>query len=156
MQKPLGTSSGKNIKSCRIFHNESNKIGFAFFRFFYDFLRNLQEPAKALILFQIQLCSQVPGSFGFLTYVPLLCGKTLRKECGFAMGPLGARRRRSGQIPANCRPGPAGRGRGRDPGSLGADSLARTGWGGTGEMGRRRPRAVASVACRAGEVGRRG
>jgi hypothetical protein len=32
--KILGTSSGKNNKSCRIFHAESNKIWLAFFWFF--------------------------------------------------------------------------------------------------------------------------
>jgi hypothetical protein len=40
MQKLSGTSLGKNNKSCGIFHHESKKIGFAFFRFLYDFLRN--------------------------------------------------------------------------------------------------------------------
>jgi hypothetical protein len=43
MQKLSGTSSGKNNKSCGIFHHESNKIGFAFFlifvRFFMQFIR---------------------------------------------------------------------------------------------------------------------
>jgi hypothetical protein len=86
-------------------------------------------------------------------YVPLLCGKALKRNYGFAMGPLGAGRRRSGQIPANRRPRPAGRGRGRDPGSLGADSLACLGRGGTGKIGRRRPGTVAAATCRAGEVG---
>jgi hypothetical protein len=76
------------------------------------------------------LCSKVPGSFRFLTYVPLLGGKALKKNGGFAMGPLGAGRRRSGQIPANRRPGPAGRGRGRVLGSVGTDSRARSGRGG--------------------------
>jgi hypothetical protein len=46
MQKLSGTSSGKNNKSCRIFHIESNKIGFSFFWFFYVFLRILQDSAK--------------------------------------------------------------------------------------------------------------
>jgi hypothetical protein len=46
MQKLSGTSSGKNNKSCNIFHQESKKIGFAFFLFSYDFLRNLQEAGK--------------------------------------------------------------------------------------------------------------
>jgi hypothetical protein len=31
MPKILGNSSSKNNKSCRMFYNESNKIGFAFF-----------------------------------------------------------------------------------------------------------------------------
>jgi hypothetical protein len=46
MQKLTGTSSCKNNKSCGIFYNESNKIGLAFFSFFYDVLYNLQETAK--------------------------------------------------------------------------------------------------------------
>jgi hypothetical protein len=33
MQKQTGTSSGKNNKSCGVFHHEPNKIGFAFFPF---------------------------------------------------------------------------------------------------------------------------
>jgi hypothetical protein len=43
MQKLTGISSGKNNKSCRIIHHESNKIGFAFFRFstiFYAIYKN--------------------------------------------------------------------------------------------------------------------
>jgi hypothetical protein len=46
MQKLSRISSGQNNKSCRIIHHESKKIGFAFFRFFCDFLRNLQESAN--------------------------------------------------------------------------------------------------------------
>jgi hypothetical protein len=48
MQKLSGTSSGKNNKSCGIFHRESNIIEFAFFRFFYDFIWILHESAKWL------------------------------------------------------------------------------------------------------------
>jgi hypothetical protein len=46
MQKLSGTSSGKNNKSCRIFHLQSNKIGFAFFQFYYDFIWILQDSTK--------------------------------------------------------------------------------------------------------------
>jgi hypothetical protein len=46
MQKLKGISSGQNNKSCGIIHNEANKIGFTFFRFFCDFLSNLQESGK--------------------------------------------------------------------------------------------------------------
>jgi hypothetical protein len=52
MQKLTGIGSGKNNKSCWIFHHKYNKIGFEFFWFFYDFLRILQLSAKALILFK--------------------------------------------------------------------------------------------------------
>jgi hypothetical protein len=55
MQKLSGTSSGKNNKSCGIFHHESNKTKFAFFWFVYNFLRNLQESAKCTLLFELQL-----------------------------------------------------------------------------------------------------
>jgi hypothetical protein len=48
MQKLSRTSSGKNNKTSGIFHQESNKIEFAFFQIFYDFLCNLQESAKWL------------------------------------------------------------------------------------------------------------
>jgi hypothetical protein len=45
------------------------------------------------------------------------------------MSSPGAGRRRSGQIPANRRPGPAGRGRGMDLGPLGVDFRVRLGAG---------------------------
>jgi hypothetical protein len=43
LPKVLRNSSGKNNKSCRFFYKKSNKIGFAFLCFFYDFLRILQD-----------------------------------------------------------------------------------------------------------------
>jgi hypothetical protein len=52
MQKLSATTPGKNNKSCGIFHNESNKIDFAFFWFSYNFLHNVQESAKALYYFR--------------------------------------------------------------------------------------------------------
>jgi hypothetical protein len=73
MQKLSGISSGQNNKSCSIIHHESNKIGLAFFCFFYDFLRNLQESANSLLLFQLRFCREALG-----------------KKFFFAMSPLGA------------------------------------------------------------------
>jgi hypothetical protein len=58
MQKLSGISSGKNNKSCGIFHNESKKFGFAFFRFFCNFLCNLQEIAKALLLLELPIAGR--------------------------------------------------------------------------------------------------
>jgi hypothetical protein len=100
MQKLTGISSGRNNKSFRIIHHESKKIGFIFLLFFCAFLRNLQETAKTQTLFQLQFCSQA-----------------LEKNYLFAMWSLAAGQRRSGQIPANRRPGPAGHGRGRVSGA---------------------------------------
>jgi hypothetical protein len=48
----------QNNKSFRIIHNGSNKIGFAVFRFFYDFLRNLQEAAKTVLLFELPIAGR--------------------------------------------------------------------------------------------------
>jgi hypothetical protein len=45
-------------KSCCILHNESNKFGFAFLRFFYNFIRILQVSAKSVTLFKKQLTSR--------------------------------------------------------------------------------------------------
>jgi hypothetical protein len=100
MQKLSGISSGKNNKSCRIIHHESNKICFAFFWFFYDFLRNLQETAKSLY---------------YLSYP--FAVRPSKRSWSLQCGPWAAGQRRSGQILANHRPGPAGHGQGRNPGS---------------------------------------
>jgi hypothetical protein len=69
------------------------------------------------------------------------------------MRSLGAGRRRSGQIPANRRPGPAERRRGRGLGSLGADFRARLGRGGAGEAGAPAARRGGRRGLRADEVG---
>jgi hypothetical protein len=74
MQKLTGISSGQNNKSCRIIHNGCNNIGFAFFC---DFIRNLQESANSLLLFQFTFCNEA-----------------LEIKRFFAMWPLGAAGRR--------------------------------------------------------------
>jgi hypothetical protein len=81
MQKLSGTSSGKNNKGCGVFHHESKTNGFAFFCFFYDFSRNLQATAKALLLFELPFRSEALGN--------IFC---------FAMWPLG---RPAGAVGAN-------------------------------------------------------
>jgi hypothetical protein len=95
MQKLAGISPGQNNKSCRIIHHEANKIGYTFFWFFCDFLRNLQESANSLLLFQFTFCNEA-----------------LELKKFFAMWPLGAAGRRglanSGELACAC-----GRGRGR-------------------------------------------
>jgi hypothetical protein len=48
LPKILGNSFGKNNNSCRIFYIKSNKSGFAFFWFFYNFLRIFKVSAKAI------------------------------------------------------------------------------------------------------------
>jgi hypothetical protein len=96
IQTLTGISSGKNNKSCGIFHNEPKKIGFAFFRFFYNFLHNLQETAKSLYYWSYPFAVRPLKRF-----FPLQCS------------PWAAGQRRSGQIPANRQLGLAGHGLGR-------------------------------------------
>jgi hypothetical protein len=55
MQKLTGISSCKNNKSCSIIHSGFNKIGFTFFC---DFLRNLQEAAKTVLLFELPIAGR--------------------------------------------------------------------------------------------------
>jgi hypothetical protein len=157
MQKLKGISSGQNNKSCGIIHHEAKKIGFTFFRFSCDFIRNLQEIDKALILFQIRLCSKDPGKKGNLTQMPQVCTQALRKSWPFAIsspgaaggGPIG----NSGESRGRSGRGRQGNGlrvaSGRFGGSVGARS-SREG-GHAGGPGRWPPRLA--VPARGGEVG---
>jgi hypothetical protein len=96
MQKLTGISSGQNNKSCGIIHSGSNKIGFAVLRFFYDFIRNLQETGKSLLLFELPFCREDPG-----------------KSLGVAMQPLGAVAGAGGPITVSSPPSLAREGRGK-------------------------------------------
>jgi hypothetical protein len=95
MQKLSGISSVKNNKHWGIFHLESKKIGFVFFRFFCDFLHNLQETGKSLY---------------YLSYP--FAGRPSERSFVLQCGPWAAGRRGSGQIPAGPAAGPVGEGRG--------------------------------------------
>jgi hypothetical protein len=48
MPQISGNNPDKFNQSCSALHQESRKFGFAFLRFFYDFLEILQESAKVL------------------------------------------------------------------------------------------------------------
>jgi hypothetical protein len=49
MSNISGNSLYKFNKSCSVLHQESNKIGFSFFQFFYDFLEILQKSGNCTI-----------------------------------------------------------------------------------------------------------
>jgi hypothetical protein len=147
MQKLTGISSGQNNKSCRIIHNGSSKIGFTFFLFFCNFLRNLQETAKSLHYWSYPFAVRPLKSFP-----PLQCS------------PRGGRPARAARFRRSPVAGPVGDGPGRVYGSLwlslGARLVGRCRrWaahrqpGGTGRRGwpsrRGGPRAVAYVGRRA-------
>jgi hypothetical protein len=73
MQKLSGNNLDKFNKSCITFHQESNKIGFAFFWFFYNFLRILQDSANVALLFDIRFSRQAPVRLRSLTEKPSVC-----------------------------------------------------------------------------------
>jgi hypothetical protein len=98
MQKLTGISSGQNNKSCRIFHNGSNKIGFAFFCFFCDFLRNLQETGKWQTLLELPFCKKDPGKiFGFAMSSPGRGGRRGWPNSGSSPWVLAGEGREEGQ-----------------------------------------------------------
>jgi hypothetical protein len=143
MQKLSGTISGKNKKSCGIFHHESNKISFAFFWFFYNFLRNLQESAKTLYYFRFVFAAGAREVLDSYIYIPLLCVLALRNKWILAMWSSGTDQRRSGQNPARAG---GGTGRGRRGGGLGVAM------GRCGRLDRRKERPTTAVS---GAPGRR-
>jgi hypothetical protein len=111
MQKLSVTSSGKNNKSCGIFHHESKKISFAVFCFFYDFLGNLQYSAKHKNYLSYGFTVSPAGFPAVPQPSPQFYTKLPRKMQGVAMWPLavgewrltgiwrGRRRRWSGEGP---------------------------------------------------------
>jgi hypothetical protein len=129
MPKILGNNSGKNNKSCRIFHNESNKIGIAFLWFLYDFLRIFKVSEKALYYLRfgftgrpLELLSLLqigPNSrkrpwkeWGRRNVVPGHGGRRGSPELGGSGGALG--RGRGGEGRGTHRGSTCAHGRGRD------------------------------------------
>jgi hypothetical protein len=96
-QKVTGISSGKNNKGCRIFHNESNKIGLAFFS---DF---------SVIFYAIYKKQEINLTIG----VHLLQRGPWKDFCVCNVAPRGGGRCGSGEIPASTPPDLAGEGWGR-------------------------------------------
>jgi hypothetical protein len=88
MPKILGNSSDKNNKSCRIFHNGSNKTRFAFFVFFYDFIWILQDLANHIYYLRIKLRSG-PWNFPTSHICPRFTKTTPGKIEEPAIGSLG-------------------------------------------------------------------
>jgi hypothetical protein len=94
MQKLSETSSGKNNKSYKVFHHESNKIGFAFSYF-------------STIFYTIY--KKQPKHFYYWSYQ--LQGGPRKETCLCNVAPGTVVRRGSGEIPAGVagvRPGEGG------------------------------------------------
>jgi hypothetical protein len=139
---------------CSTFHQESNKIGFAYLWFFYDFLHILQESAKLGTLFEIHF---VPRSMELLG--------SYRNALGLHQGPWKDRGAlnwvpegswwrsspESGELVGRDRPGEGG---GRAAGPLGSISGLAWDWGAAG-MPARRSSAAATAGAAAPEWLRR-
>jgi hypothetical protein len=110
MPKILGNSSCKNNKSCRVFLQESSKIGFLFFQIFCDFLRNLQVSAKGQTLFKKPTFTQARGTFQYFTDMPSVYTTLPEKKEGDAIGSPSHGGGGSGQNPAAPAAGSAGEG----------------------------------------------
>jgi hypothetical protein len=144
MPKIFGNSLGNYNKSYCTFHQESNKIGFAFFWIFYDFLQNLQVSAINQTLFKMQVSTKPLKVLDSLRVGPWFADRPLEKTGDSQLGP---------QAPAGGGPTKfrrtgsrdrSGAGGGWSAGSLG--SISTGGWGGSGAGGvvrRRRPLSAA-------------
>jgi hypothetical protein len=157
MQKVSGNSWGKNNKSCRIFHNESKKIGFAFFWLFYDFLEILQDSAKGQTLFKNKLSQGSLELSRIHRYVPGSRNTPWKDLISCNVTPGGGGRR--GSLESGESGGTIGRGRGlRGGGAHQGSVLAVVGAGkAAGEVTRRRRAApVTRTSAPAREVARVG
>jgi hypothetical protein len=145
MQNLSGTSSGKNNKSCGIFHHETNKIGLAFFWCFYDFLRNLQESAKALYYLRSAFTTRPLTGFSDSRTGPWFTKISLERTGSPQLGPPG------------CRPPAALPDSGEVAAGVGEESggglVAHLGLGLVGRRGRWKTRRGSSVAPGVGHRG---
>jgi hypothetical protein len=153
MQKLSGNNSGKNNKSCRVFYQESNKIGFAFFdysKIFYGFY-NIKPKVKHYLRTQLS-----PRSLE-LSNTSQICpwfaqnslDKNLSTQLGSQPWPVAVRPKsgQSGGVLGQEKDGEGARAH------LGLDCDRSWGCGGAGEVTRRSW--VAAAACVATPVTRR-
>jgi hypothetical protein len=143
MPKLLGNSS-KNNRSCRNFCNESNKIGFTFFWFFYDFLKIFEVSAKAIYYLRLGFTGRPLEVLFLLRIGPWFTKNTLERMKETQCSPLAmeaAVPAEIGRLRLRVWPGKEW---GRKRGSPGLDLWPETGR----ESAQRRLAAVAGGACR--------
>jgi hypothetical protein len=95
-------------ESCSSSYTEHNKIGFAIFGFFCDFIRILQVAAKSTQRGKKRFCKLNPRKIGSLTTIPLVCTKHPGQSLGLAMWSLDQGGGAAGQNPASTAAGLAG------------------------------------------------
>jgi hypothetical protein len=131
-------------KSCRFFHKESNKIGFASFWFLYSFLCIFQDSAKHIHYFRSGFSIRPLEVFRTLWIGPFFALRPLERTWGSQLGlqaPAGggpAKFRRTGDRDQ------WGAGGGRPVSHLGSISGLAWGSGAAGEGARRLSRVAAS------------
>jgi hypothetical protein len=147
VQKLSRNSSCKNNKSCSTFRQESNKIRFAFFWIFYDFIWILQESVRHIYYLRCRFARKTLEVFDSLQIRPQFADRPSERTEVSQCGPRGGgrrERRNSGELRRRGRPGT---GVGWSKGSLGLISTRGWGGGGAGELPRRHRAAAAAVAC---------
>jgi hypothetical protein len=128
MPKILGNRSGKNNKSCRIFHNKFNKIGFAFSDFS-TILYEFSKFSKSRLLFKTRFYRQVPVTSVSIAKRFLVHEKhpgIKEREAMWSLGMEGGAARRNWAIPVGNL---AGEGVEKEEGRTTDRFVASEGWG---------------------------
>jgi hypothetical protein len=141
MQKLSGTSSGKNNKSCRIFHKKTQQNWVCIFLILLRFSTEFTRSSKSQSLLKLQLCSQPPGFSAGSQLCPYFAVKTSESFLTLKCSPWG-------RWPAwlagirRARPRPRlEMGGERVPNPQGLDSGGRSALGGGRRAAHRRPAA---------------
>jgi hypothetical protein len=87
MPKISGNSLDKFNRSCSTLHQESNKIEFAIFRFFYDFLEVLQESANVLYYWRQGFALRPLEWFNLSQPYPRFTNNPLERKRTLQLGP---------------------------------------------------------------------
>jgi hypothetical protein len=155
MPKIFGTSLDKYNKSCSAPHQKSRKIEFAFFRFIYDFLENLQDSAIWIYYWRCSFAPRILQRTKTSQLCPWFTRKTLGRSGASNWVPSPSRRRGS---PDSAGSGGAfGRGGGgtRPQAHLGRRVDQSLGGDDSGGGARRRPAMTVAAARGNGEEGAR-
>jgi hypothetical protein len=131
-------------KSCRVLHQKSNKIGFAFFWFLYNFLGILEDPANSSTLFKKQVTRRSRETLISLQISPCFALRPLERKVSSQLGPSAGWRRgwpESGELAAAHGRGKVGSG---VPDRWGSIPQLAWGKGAAGEEARRCSRAAAA------------
>jgi hypothetical protein len=103
-------------KSCRVFHKETNKTGFAFFWFLCEFLWNLQDSAKSINYLRFPFACRSLETFQPSQPCPRFAYNTLERSQDSQCGPWAMGAAAQSEFRWGARRTWPGEGRGRDKG----------------------------------------